>query len=106
MTVYAPKGQNTGVAVVVFPGGGYQVLAMDLEGTEICDWLTSRGITCVLLKYRVPSIPYDWHCKCRPDGFVISTPALQDAQRAMGLLRLHARDWHIASLVLKMKNLL
>ncbi len=58
MTVYAPKGRNTGVAVVVFPGGGYQVLAMDLEGTEICDWLTSRGITCVLLKYRVPnSVP-------------------------------------------------
>ena len=43
MTVYAPKGQNTGVAAVVFPGGGYQVLAMDLEGTEICDWLTSAA---------------------------------------------------------------
>jgi hypothetical protein len=54
MTVYAAKGHNTGVAVLVFPGGGYQFLAMDLEGTEICDWLTSRGITCVLLKYRVP----------------------------------------------------
>src|SRR5450755_171208 len=54
MTVYAPKGHNTGVAVVVFPGGGYQVLAMDLEGTEICAWLTSRGMTCILLKYRVP----------------------------------------------------
>ncbi len=54
MTVYAPKGKNTGVAVVVFPGGGYQVLAIDLEGTEVCDWLTSRGITAVLLKYRVP----------------------------------------------------
>jgi len=51
MTVYAAKGRNTGVAVVVFPGGGYQFLAMDLEGTEICDWLTSRGIPCVLLKY-------------------------------------------------------
>ena len=54
MTVYAPKGRNTGVAVVVFPGGGYQFLAMDSEGTEICDWLNTRGITCVLLKYRVP----------------------------------------------------
>ena len=51
MTVYAPTGRNTGVAVVVFPGGGYQVLAMGLEGTETCDWLTSRGVTCVLLKY-------------------------------------------------------
>ena len=55
MTVYSPKGKNTGVAVVVFPGGGYNCLAIDLEGTEICDWLTSRGITAVLLKYRVPT---------------------------------------------------
>jgi hypothetical protein len=54
MTVYSPKGENTGAAMVVFPGGGYQILAIDLEGTEVCDWLTSRGITCVLLKYRVP----------------------------------------------------
>ena len=43
MTVYAPKGKNTGAAVVVFPGGGFQVLAIDLEGTEVCDWLTSNG---------------------------------------------------------------
>ena len=55
MTVYSPKGTNNGVAMVVFPGGGYNALAMDLEGTEICDWLTSHGITAVLLKYRVPT---------------------------------------------------
>ena len=42
MTVYSPKGKNTGAAVVVFPGGGYQVLAIDLEGTEVCDWLTQK----------------------------------------------------------------
>jgi hypothetical protein len=59
MTVYSPKGKNTGVAVIVFPGGGYQTLAIDLEGTEACDWLTSKGITCVLLKYRVTDVgPY------------------------------------------------
>jgi acetyl esterase/lipase len=59
MTVYSPKGKNTGAAVVVFPGGGYQVLAIDLEGTEVCDWLTPKGITCVLLKYRVTDVgPY------------------------------------------------
>jgi hypothetical protein len=46
MTVYSPKGKNTGVAVVVFPGGGFEGLAIDLEGTEVCDWLTSEGITC------------------------------------------------------------
>ncbi len=41
MTVYSPKGKNSGVAVVFFSGGGYRILAIDLEGTEVCDWLTS-----------------------------------------------------------------
>jgi acetyl esterase/lipase len=95
MTVYSPKGENTGVAVLVFPGGGFEGLAIDLEGTAACDWLTSKGITCVLLKYRVPSVPYDWHCKCRPNDLDISTMALEDAQRALGLVRVHAAEWHI-----------
>ena len=95
ITVYTPKRKNTGAAVVVFPGGGFEVLAIDLEGTEACRWLTSNGITCVLLKYRVPGAPYDWRCHCRPDDFATSIPALQDAQRAIGLVRLHAREWHI-----------
>src|SRR6202158_3993861 len=91
MTVYAPKGKNPGAAVVVFPGGGYWVLAIDLEGTEVCDWLTSKGITCVLLKYRVPG-----------DGlypksgtYQASPMALEDAQRTVGLLRFHAAEYHI-----------
>jgi acetyl esterase/lipase len=93
MTVYAAKGRNTGVAVVVFPGGGFQFLAMDLEGTEICDWLTSRGITCVLLKYRVPDSGPTW----KDDGHYppkVQT-ALQDAQRTLGLVRQHAAQWHV-----------
>jgi acetyl esterase/lipase len=95
MTVYAPQGKNAGAAVVVLPGGGFQVLAIDLEGTEICDWLTSRGITCVLLKYRVPSAPYDWKCDCRPHDLEISVPSLEDAQRTLRLVRFHAAQWHI-----------
>jgi len=95
MTAYSPDGKNTGVAVVVFPGGGFEGLAIDLEGTEVCDWLTSEGITCVLLKYRVPSVPYDWHCKCRPNGLAKPTLALEDAQRTIGLVRFHAAEWHI-----------
>jgi acetyl esterase/lipase len=95
LTVYSPAKKNTGAAVVVLPGGGFEVLAMDLEGTEVCDWLTSRGITCILLKYRVPSEPYDWRCDCRPDGLVIPTRSLEDLQRTMGLVRLHAAQWHI-----------
>src|ERR1051325_647652 len=89
MTVYSPKGKSTGVAVVVFPGGGYNCLAIDLEGTEICDWLTSKGITGVLLKYRVPdSGPHGLREPKAPT-------ALEDAQRTMGLLRRDAAEWHI-----------
>ncbi len=93
MTVYAPAGKNTGAAVVVFPGGGYEILAIDLEGSEACDWLTARGITCILLKYRVPaprSAP-NW------GAYPQSPIALEDAQRTLGLIRLHAADWHIDS---------
>jgi acetyl esterase/lipase len=91
MTIYSPRGKNTGVAVVVFPGGGYQILAIDLEGTEVCDWLTSRGITCVLLKYRVPG--EGRYPKSGP--YPKSPVALEDAQRTVGLVRFHAAEWHI-----------
>lgn len=96
MTVYTARGVNTGAAVVVFPGGGFRVLAMDLEGTEACHWLTSIGVTCVLLKYRVPGEPFNWKCKCYDHGAdAVSTPALQDAQRAIRLVRAHAAKWHV-----------
>jgi acetyl esterase/lipase len=85
ITVFPAKGKNTDAAVVVFPGGAYQILSMDLEGTEVCDWLNQIGVNCVLLKYRVPnSGPYPR-----------SAAALQDAQRALGLVRLHAAEWGI-----------
>lgn len=95
MTVYGPKGTNAGAAVVVIPGGGFQVLAIELEGTEICDWLTTRGVTCVLLKYRVPSIPYVWRCDCRPHNRALSTPSLEDVQRTLRLVRARAGQWRI-----------
>lgn len=95
MTVYAPKGANTGAAVVVLPGGGFEILAIDLEGTEACGWLTANGITCVLLKYRVPGPPYDWRCDCRPHNYMVPTLALEDTQRTIALVRHHARQWHI-----------
>jgi len=97
LTVYSPTGNNAGVAIVVFPGGGYRVLAIDLEGTEVCDWLTSRGITCVLLKYRVPRSGPSWQPDCRCRINPKPQPALEDAQRAVGLVRLHAAEWHIDS---------
>jgi acetyl esterase/lipase len=99
MTVYPPQGKNTGAAVVVFPGGGYQILAIDLEGTEVCDWLTPKGITCVLLKYRVPGeekyrLPGD-RIYPKSGPYPESPMALEDAQRTVGLVRFHAAEWHI-----------
>jgi acetyl esterase/lipase len=93
MTFYPAEGRNSGAAVVVFPGGGYQILAMDLEGTEICGWLTSRGINCVLLKYRVPNSG-----PTMKDGhrfYPKVQTALQDAQRTIGLMRQRAAIWHV-----------
>lgn len=97
MTVYRAKGVNTGAAVVVFPGGGYTILAMDLEGTEVCDWLTSRGITAVLLKYRVPGTGfYPRAAPYKKSGPYPRSPyALSDAQRAIRLVRVNAVAWGI-----------
>jgi len=85
LTIYPPRGRNTGAAIVVFPGGAYRILAMDLEGTEVCEWLSSIGVTCALLKYRVPNTgPYPK-----------SVAALQDAQRAFGIVRAHAIELQV-----------
>jgi len=91
MTVYSPTGKNTGAAVIVFPGGGYQILAIDLEGTEVCDWLVPRGITCIVLKYRVPAPHVTKYWAAYPE----SPMALEDAQRTIGLVRYRAAEWHI-----------
>ena len=85
ITLYKAQSDNIGAAVLVFPGGGYRIVSMDLEGTEVCQWLNSIGVNCVLLKYRVPdSGPYPR-----------SPAALEDAQRAMGMVREHAAEWGI-----------
>lgn len=91
MTIYPPKGRNTGAAMVVFPGGGFEVLAIDLEGTEACDWITARGVTCIVSKYRVPNSDdrYDSACDCHRTPKV--RRALQDAQRTIRLVRARAR---------------
>lgn len=83
LTLYpAPAAKNTGAAVLVCPGGGYNILALDLEGTEICEWLNSLGVTAALLKYRVP----------RREGREKHAAPLEDAQRAMGVLRSRAGE--------------
>ena len=87
ITLYTPTTRSTGAAVIVYPGGGFEVLAMDIEGTEVCAWLTSHGIACILLKYRVP---------CEHVGAYRDCPqAHQDAQRAMSIVRTRAAEWHL-----------
>lgn len=91
MTIYPPKGRNTRAAMLVLPGGGYKAVAMDLEGTEICDWITQQGVTCILLKYRVPQA---WRHEGVEEAPEVQLP-LQDAQRAIGLLRHRAASYGI-----------
>lgn len=87
LTVYSPAaGTANGTAVVVCPGGGYVHLAMTHEGTDVCKWLNSLGITAFLLKYRLPS----------DETMVDKTIGpLQDAQRAIQVVREHAKDWGV-----------
>jgi acetyl esterase/lipase len=80
ITLYRPAKNANGAAVIVCPGGGYSILAWDLEGTEICEWLNSVGVTGVLLKYRVPG---------QRDA------ALADAQRAIRVVRSRAKEWGV-----------
>jgi acetyl esterase/lipase len=95
ITLYAPTADSTGAAVLVIPGGGFEILAMDLEGTDVCDWLVAKGIACVLLKYRVPSRPYHWQTNTRPHNLEVPVESLEDTQRAMRLVRFHAAEWHV-----------
>lgn len=86
MSVYRPKRKTGGATILVLPGGGFSAVAIDLEGTEICDWVVRQGMTCVILKYRAPQ---EWTVD-KKTGFGRRPEillALQDAQRAVGLLR-------------------
>ncbi|WP_395716170.1 alpha/beta hydrolase [Prosthecobacter sp.] len=82
ITVFKPEKPN-GTAVLVCPGGGYGILAYEHEGSQVCDFLTKHGVTGILLKYRVP----------KRDPKDPGREALQDAQRAMGIIRHRAAEW-------------
>lgn len=86
LTFYpAPISNNSGVTIIVNPGGGYHILAYNLEGTEICKRFNSYGINCVLVKYRVP----------KRKGLEKHEAPLQDLQRAIAYTRSHAKEWNI-----------
>ena len=94
-TIYSPKENPSGTCIIVFPGGGYLSLAMGLEGTEIADWLNQLGITCVLVKYRVPYSGCYWDRKLHRNVTPKVPMALQDAQRTISIIRGHAQDYHV-----------
>ena len=79
----APDEKNTGATVVIFPGGAYNILAWDLEGTEVAEWLNQNGVNAAIVKYRVP----------KRAGREMYEAPLQDAQRAVGLVRANAKEW-------------
>src|SRR4051812_24466462 len=83
----APDEKNTGATVVIFPGGGYNILAWDLEGTEVADWLNENGVNAIVVKYRIP----------KRAGQETYVAPLQDAQRAVGLVRANAKEWGLDS---------
>lgn len=80
-----PKDNRTGAAVVICPGGGYNILALDLEGTEVAEWLNSIGVAAIVVKYRVPTARVDpkW------------LQPVQDAQRSISITRNRAKEWGI-----------
>ncbi|MFL5242513.1 MAG: alpha/beta hydrolase [Gemmataceae bacterium] len=89
ITIYRPaKNEDTGTAVVICPGGGYWNLYWELEGEEVAAWLNTLGVTGIILKYRVPRRPDE------PQGEPARRP-LQDAQRAVSLVRANAKKWGI-----------
>ena len=89
ITIYRPaKDKETGTAMLICPGGGYWDLYWQLEGEEVAAWLNSIGVTGIILKYRVPRRPDE------PKGEPARRP-LQDAQRAVSLIRSKAKEWGI-----------
>lgn len=101
MTVVRPKrGEANGTAVVVAPGGGFVSLVWDLEGTEIADWLATRGVTVFILKYRV-SLPGPAEASATEmsQRVALMEPkrklAVSDAIQAISLIRKNAKEWGI-----------
>lgn len=99
--LYPPTAPSVHAAVLVFPGGGYKAVAigpdstLGLNGADVCRWLTDQGLTCVLVKYRVPNTGCNWNRDTRRHDQPAIPMALQDAQRAMALVRAHAADYGI-----------
>jgi acetyl esterase/lipase len=99
--LYAPRNHSARAAIVVFPGGGYKGVAIGrkstigFNGADVCKWLTDAGVTCILLKYRVPNSGCNWNARTRRHDTPEIPMALQDAQRTISIVRYNARKYNI-----------
>jgi len=101
--LYSPKNNSTRSAIIVFPGGGYKAVAIGKEstigfnGADVCKWLTDAGITCILLRYRVPNSGCSWNEKTHMHVTPDIPLALQDAQRTISIVRYNAKKYGVDS---------
>lgn len=101
LLMYPSKGHSKRPAILVFPGGGFKALAIGphstigRDGADVCRWLADAGVTCILVKYRVPDTACNWNREARRHDAPDIPMALQDAQRAISMVRYHARDYGI-----------
>lgn len=99
--LYPPQADSVRSAILVFPGGGYKALAIGPQstlgflGADVCKWLTDSGITCILVKYRVPNTGCNWNKETRRHEAPDIPMALQDAQRAISIVRYNADEYGI-----------
>ena len=99
--LYAPKAHSSRAAIIVFPGGGYKAVAIGknstigFNGADVCEWLTGAGVTCIILKYRVPNSGCSWNAKIRRHETPDIPMALQDAQRAISIVRYNAEKYGV-----------
>lgn len=99
--LYPPKTNSTGAAIIVFPGGGYKAVAIGQKstlgyaGADVCKWLTDSGITCIVLKYRVPNSGCSWDAETGTHVTPETPMALQDAQRAISMVRYNAAEYDL-----------
>ena len=96
LLIYPPRVRSARVAVLVFPGGGFKALAIGRQstigfnGADVCRWLADAGVTCILVKYRVPDTACNWNRETRRHEAPDTPMALQDAQRAIAIVRYNA----------------
>lgn len=99
--LYSPKTHSVRSAVIVFPGGGYKGVAvgkdstLGLNGAGVCRWLTDAGVTCVLLRYRVPNTGCHWDERTHQNVTPEIPMALQDAQRTISIVRANAKKYDV-----------